>query len=329
MSLIAHTGVSRFVYPLAALWAALPGWFQWDVVLLYFTSVVLLALGVSIVLKNAPPGASLSEKFVLSGPVFFAMPMAVFGIEHFLDPVNVGKMIPKWIPAHIFLAYFVGACLIAASLSIVFRKLPGLSAGLVGVMFLCFEAFMHIPIAVKFPHSRIAWVVAVRDFTFCWGALSLAATHTTKWRVHGSHWLISAARVCIGGSIIFFGVQHFLHPELLPGVPLRPLTPTFIPGYLLGGYLTGIVYVAGGALLLVKRKERLAAMWLGFFVFCTMLIFSVPYMIQYGGVVGLNSPDDNLMLSGALLCLSASLAGKSISAKNEPEHRPAAVVNVG
>lgn len=320
--------VRQFSGFLVAAWA-LPAWFQLDVVLTYSIAVAMLVLGLIIVLKNAPPEASLSEKFILCGPVWFAMPMAVFGIEHLLDHVNIGNLIPKWVPAHIFLTYFVGACLIAASLSILFRKLPGLSAALVGVMFLFFEALMHIPIAVKFPHERIAWVIVVRDFTFCWGALSLAATYTTKWRIHGTHWLISAARICMGGFIIFYGVQHFLHPELVPGVPLRQLTPAFVPGHLLWGYLTGVVYVVGGTFLLVKRTARLAAMWLGCFIICMVLICAVPFMIQRGDVAGLNVPLDNLMLSGALLCLSGSLAGKSISPKPEPDQRTTTVVTVG
>ncbi len=94
-----------------------------DVVLTYSIAVAILVLGLIIVLKNAPPEASLSAKFVLCSPVLFAMPMAVFGTEHFLDSVAIGNLIPPWVPAHLFLTYLVGTGLVAASLSIVFRKL--------------------------------------------------------------------------------------------------------------------------------------------------------------------------------------------------------------
>lgn len=328
-SLLAVRDVRQFAHFFMAAWAA-PGWPRWDVVLYYFTAVALLVLGVSIVLRSARPAANVPERFVLYGPVFFAVPMAVFGIQHFLEHVSIGNLIPKWVPAHAFLTYFVGACLVAGSLSIVFRKLAGLSAGLIGVMFLFFEILMHLPIAAIHPHNRIAWMVVVRDFCFSWGALSLAATHTSRWRVHGTHWLISVARVFIGGGIIFYGVQHFLHPELLPGVPLEQLTPAIIPGHLLLGYLTSFVYVAGGVFLLIKRKERLAATWLGLFVFCVVLILCVPYAIEHGGgILALDVPLDTLMFSGALLCLSGGLAGKSISLINEPDHRTTPVATVG
>jgi uncharacterized membrane protein len=325
-SLFAVRHIGEFVQCLAVAWA-LPAWFHWDVVLVYFIAVAMLVLGLGIVFKNAPLEANLSEKLVLCGPVLFAFPMAVFGTEHLLDPVGIGKIIPKWVPAHILLAYFVGICLVAASVSIIFRRLAGLSAALVGVMFLFFEALMHIPLAASFPHNRILWMVAVRDFCFSWGALSLAATQTTQWRVHGTHWLISAARVFIGGSIIFYGVQHFLHPELLPGVPLRQYTPAFIPGHLLWGYVTGLVYVAGGVLLLIKRREYWAATWLGGSVSCIVLIFCVPFAIAQGGTVGaLNVPVDTLMFSGALLSVAGGLAGKSISPKNEADRLEPAVI---
>ena len=303
---------------------------QWDLVLYYFTTVALLAVGVSIVLKNALPAANVSERLVLCGPVFFAMPMAVFGIQHFVQHLSIGNFIPKWIPAHAFLTYFIGACLIAASLSIVFRKLAGLATALVGIMFLCFEALMHIPIAVMFPHNRNAWAIVARDFCFCWGALSLAATYTTQWKVHGTHWLTFAARIFIGGFIIFYGVQHLLHPELLPGVPLNQYTPTWFPGHLLWGFLTAFVYVTGGILLFIKRNEDVAAKWLGLFVLCVVLIFCVPYAIQQGGgILALDVPLDTLMFSGALLCLARGLAGKSSNQQHEPDHSTTTVVTVG
>jgi len=86
-------------FPPAAVWA-LPVWFSWDPCLPYLTAVLLLAFGLSIAIKKAPPQASGLDKIILCGPVFIAMPMAVFGTEHYLDPTGVGRAIPAWIPAH-------------------------------------------------------------------------------------------------------------------------------------------------------------------------------------------------------------------------------------
>jgi hypothetical protein len=74
----------------------------------------------------------------------------------------------------------------------------------------------------------LVWVIG--------GILTLCgAIYVEKWSTKCGHRLISLARVFIGITLIFFAVEYFLHPELLPGVPLRQLTPNFIPGHLLWG----------------------------------------------------------------------------------------------
>jgi uncharacterized membrane protein len=116
-------------------------------------------------------------------------------------------------------------------------------------------------------------------------------------------------------ALIFFAVEYFLHPELLPGVPLQQLTPDFIPDHMLWGYLTGVVYVFAGVGLLINKKVRLAATWVGLFVLFAVIFFCVPFMLQYGSDIGrgLNVPADTLVLSGGMLCLAGSLREKSAS----------------
>src|SRR5882724_10820287 len=106
----------------SAVLLALPVWFSLNPLLSYFTAVVLLVIGVGIAIKNAPPQANWLEKIVLCGPVFIAVPMAVFGLVHYFFPAGVAQIIPAWIPAHIFWVYFVGTCLILGGVSIVFQK---------------------------------------------------------------------------------------------------------------------------------------------------------------------------------------------------------------
>jgi len=301
-------------FPPAVL-AAMPAWFTWNPVLPYFTAVLLLVVGVSKAIKKAPPQASWLDKITLCGPVFIGVPLVLFGIDHYLFPAEIGLFIPAWIPAHAFWVYFVGTCLLLGGLSIVFQKLAGLSAGLFGVMLLCFEALMNIPAVVALTHSRIIWSLALREFSFSWGALSLAAMYTQEWRTKGAHWLISVARIVLAIALTFFGVEYFLHPKLLPGVPLEQLTPNFIPAPLLWGYLTSVVYVVAGVCLLISKKARLAATWAGSFVILTVIFFCLPYILQYVSNVGkgLNVQADTLVLSGALLCLAGSLQEKPAS----------------
>ncbi|HEV2298258.1 MAG TPA: hypothetical protein VGR72_07055 [Candidatus Acidoferrales bacterium] len=312
---LAVTRVPDFLQLSPAVFLALPAWFSWDPLLPYVTVVLLLVLGVSMAIKKAPPQANWLDKIILCGPVFIGAPMVLFGMDHYLVPQATGRMIPAWIPAHEFWVYFVGTCLILGGLSIVFQIFAWLSAGLFGVMLLCFEALMDIPAVVARPHNLLIWSLLVREFSFSWGALSFAAMYTQAWRTKGAHWLIPIARIVLGIALVFFGVKYFLHPELLPGVPLRQQTPDFIPAHMLWGYLSSVVYVLAGACLLINRKARLVAAWTGLFVLFAVIFFCVPYMLQLGFDVqrGLNVPADTLVLSGALLCLAGSLREKLAS----------------
>jgi uncharacterized membrane protein YphA (DoxX/SURF4 family) len=75
--------------------------------------------------------------------------------------------------------------------------------------------------------------------------------------------LITAGRVPIAIAAIFFGVQHFLHPFGLPGVPLEKQMSAWIPGRAFIDYLTGAFLVVAGVCFLLARKTRLAATYLG------------------------------------------------------------------
>src|SRR5271155_5574573 len=250
--------ISTFALSIFAAWG-LPAWLAWDPPLTYATWSVLLVVGVAIAIRKAPAQGGWVEKIVLCAPVFVGAPMAAFGTEPFLDPVSIGALMPAWIPVHMFWVYLVGTCLILGGLSIVVQQYAWLSAGLFGIMMVCFEILMIIPALAEDPRNRISWVLFFREFTFGTGALSFAAMHTEAWRSKGRHWLISVGRVVIGAALIFYAVEQFLHPDHVPAVPLERLTPTWIPGYLLWTYLTGAVYAVGGACLLLNKRARLAA----------------------------------------------------------------------
>ena len=280
----------------------------------YFTAAFLLVLGVSIAIKNATPQASVLDKVILCGPVFIAMPMAVFGTQHFLFPIGVGRIIPSWIPAHAFWVYFVGTCLILGSVSIVFQKYAWLSVGLFGVMLLCFEVLMHIAGVVAATHDRLVWAIALRDLAFSCGALSYAAMHAVGGRIKKMNWVIFVvARMVIAIILLVWAVEYFLHPELLPGVPLRQLTPSFVPRLVVWGYLTAVIYVVSGVCLLINKSAHLVATSVGLFVLFSAIVFCIPIMVQNASNIGagLNVMVDTLLLSGAAFCLAGSRCNQS------------------
>ena len=89
----------------------------------YFAGGVVLAIGlVTIFLRGDWQKARGFDKLILFGPLFYAAPVAAFGTEHFTVTEAISSIVPAWIPWHQFWAYFVGACFIAAALSLVTRS---------------------------------------------------------------------------------------------------------------------------------------------------------------------------------------------------------------
>jgi uncharacterized membrane protein len=240
--------------------------------------------------------------------VFFAAPIAVFGMEHFTFTESIMQLVPAWIPAHRFWVLLVGACLISAALSIVLQKKAGLSAALLAIMFLMFELLLHIPTIVSAPNNRFFWAVALRDLAFCGGALSLAATQYEGWPNFTAHKIAGIARFFIAVPIVFFGFEHFLHPGFAPGVPLKGMTPPWIPVRLGWGYLTGVVFIAAGLCLIANKQDRAAATWIGLMVLLLVLAIYVPVVIAKPADIGngWNYLFDTLMLSGSALLLAGS-----------------------
>ncbi len=280
----------------------------------YFAAVALLAMGTAIICKNELAHRRGSEKILPFGRLFFAIAMAVFGADHLTDAANIARLVPAWMPAHLFWTYLVGVALIAAALSITLKKHARLAAILLGSMLLLFIAMLHIPNLVGQPRDRVLWLTGLRDLAFSAGAFAFAASQRRTGPASG--WIVTAARFVIGAAAFLFGVEDFLHPAVAPGVPLDLITPTWIPGHLLWAYLSGAVLVACGACLLMNVKSRLAATYLGIMVLIVVIFIYLPILFSNPSDVdnGLNYVVDTLAFSGSALILAGALGSPISSA---------------
>ena len=275
----------------------------------YFAGLTILAIGLPVVLKNDVPQPRGLDKLLPFGRLFYAIPLAVFAGEHFTLGRLMAGGIPSWIPAHVFWVYFVGVALVAAALSIVVKKYSQLAATLLGTMILLFVVLLHIPRVAAAPHDRISWAVALRDLSFSGGAFAFAGAQRKLQSTNSTSLLITLARYVIAVTAIFFGVEHFLHPEFAPGVPLAKITPAWIPLRLFWAYLAGVVLLASGTCLLINTKSRLAATYLGLAILLIVAIIYLPILIDIPLDIGngLNYFADTLMFSGTILLLADAL----------------------
>jgi hypothetical protein len=254
--------------------------------------------------------ASGLDKLVVLSNLCFAIPLAVFGAEHLSGAQFIKLGVPSYMPWPLFWAYFVGFALLLASLSIATKIQVRWSGLLFGIMMFLFVAMVHIPRVFANPKDRIAWVIVVREMSFAGGAWLLAAN--TMHEPNKSE-LMNVGRVLIAIAALFFGVEHFLHPAGCPGVPLEKLTPAWIPGRLLIGYLTGAILLVAGASILLDKKTLIAATYLGAWIVLLVLSLYGPILIAQLSdpstavkVEGINYFADTLLFAGAILALASA-----------------------
>jgi uncharacterized membrane protein len=251
------------------------------------------------------------DKLLILGAVFIAVPLAVFAPEHFSGPEFVGNMVPSYMPARWFWPYFIGCALLAAATSLTFRKFVRLSSTLLGLMFFLFVCMIYERSALAHPHNRFAWIYLLRDLSFCAGAWALAGLYSRASSPQLSKWMILFARFVIATAAIFYGIQHFLHPDFAPGVPLELKMPSWVPFPSVWAYLTGAVLLAAGIALALNKKPRIAAAAIGALMTVLTLF---PYLVMLVRAPGapefneaINYVADTLLYAGAALALASAL----------------------
>jgi hypothetical protein len=176
------------------------------------------------------------------------------------------------------------------------------------MMFL-FVAMIHLPGALSRPDDRIIRTIVFREMSFG-GAGWILAGHALDAQARGRR-LAGVGAVFVTMALIVFGVEHFLHPMGLPGVPLKKEMPEWIPGRALIDYLTGAALVGGGASVLLNLRTRIVATCLGGWILLLVLVIYGPVMILAlfdpgtgVQVEGINYFADTLLFAGVILAVA-------------------------
>ena len=252
------------------------------------------------------------DRIVALTNLCFAIPLAVFGAEHFSLRNSMLPLVPPYMPLRSFWIYFVGSALIVASLSIATKIQVRWSGLLFGIMMFLFVAMIHLPGAIK-SGDRIIWTIVFREMSFGGGGLVLAGTALSRLRGKGS-WLVTVGRVLIAIAAIFFGVQHFLHPLGVPAVPLAKQMPAWVPIPALINYLTGAFLIVGGVCFLLARKTRVAATYLGAWILLLVVGLYGPILVlalanpsTATKLEGLNYFADTLLFGATILTIAQAM----------------------
>jgi uncharacterized membrane protein YphA (DoxX/SURF4 family) len=218
-------------------------------------------------------------------------------------------MVPSWMPWREFWVYLVGACFVAAGLSLVTGIDARLAASMLGLTFFLFAVLMDTPAWAQDPRDRFSTALMLREIAFSGGALALSASLTRPQHRSRAYILATIARYFVAIPILFYSFEQFLHADYVPGVPLQAVTPPWIYGHSVWTYLTAVVYAVAGPLLLIGRKTRVAAAGLGVIVLVTILAVCIPIGIVERASLdnGLNYLGDTLMFCGAVLLLAGAM----------------------
>jgi uncharacterized membrane protein YphA (DoxX/SURF4 family) len=254
------------------------------------------------------------DKVVALSNLCFAAPLAVFGALHVSAVGFVLPIVPSYMPWRLFWAYFVGFALLATSLSIATKIQVRWSGLLIGIMMFLFVAMLIIPGVYARPRDRFAWTLIFRESSFGGGGWILAGqAMREQGHGRGGSRLIAVGRVLVAIAAMFFGVENFLHTANVPGVPLEKLMPAWIPAHLLIGCVTGVILFVAGAAILVGRKTRMAATYLGTWIALLVVFVYGPILIGALAdprndikIEGINYFFDTLLFAGAILAVASA-----------------------
>jgi uncharacterized membrane protein len=252
------------------------------------------------------------DKVIALRRVCFSIPLAVFGALHLFGAAFVLPIVPPYMPGRMFWVYAVGFALIAAAISIATDIVVRWSGLLFGIMMFLFVAMIHLPGAVR-QHDERLWVIVFRELSFGGAGWIFAAAAMNNARGLSAMTVRRMGIVLITATALFFGIEHFLHPTGLPGVPLPKQMPAWLPGRELIDYITGAALLATGASVLLNKRTRTVAAGLGAWLLLMVLVMYGPILIAALAdpgigvqVEGINYFADTLLFTGTILTLAST-----------------------
>jgi uncharacterized membrane protein YphA (DoxX/SURF4 family) len=114
------------------------------------------------------------------GRILFALPFAVFGINHFVMMDYYLGTLTSFIPRSPYVMMLTGILLIAASLSIITRVMVRLSTILLAVMLLIFILTIHIPHLAAGYDTEATLISLLKDISLMGGSLMIAGIYNDE-----------------------------------------------------------------------------------------------------------------------------------------------------
>lgn len=111
------------------------------------------------------------------GRILYALVVAFFGINHFMNGTGMQNTVPSFIPGGVFWVYFTGAALLLAAISFLIDKQTRLAGLLMAAFLLIIVLTIHLPAVLHAPDVssvRFPLTNLVKDTGLAAGALMVA-----------------------------------------------------------------------------------------------------------------------------------------------------------
>ena len=131
---------------------------------------------------DARGGSWDARPWVQAGRFLLAIAMIVFGAEHFIEAGFIASLIPAWMGAQLFLAYFTGAGFIAAGVSFAAGKCARLAGISLALMFFIWVTTLHGVRVAHDLHNVDEWASGLVALALCGSGLIAAETIPPKLR---------------------------------------------------------------------------------------------------------------------------------------------------
>ena len=114
------------------------------------------------------------------GRILFAIPFALFGINHFLMTDYYLGVLTSFIPLGAYTIILTGIMLIAASISIITKKFVKLSTILLAVLLFIFIVTIHIPHMFTDTDKTATLIALLKDISLMGGSLMIAGIYSEE-----------------------------------------------------------------------------------------------------------------------------------------------------
>ncbi len=114
------------------------------------------------------------------GRILFALPFAVFGVNHFIMKDYYLGIITSFIPLGAYTILLTGLMLIAVSISIIIKKYIKFSTIILAILLFLFITTIHIPHLISGNDQTITLIALLKDISLMGGSLMISGIYSEE-----------------------------------------------------------------------------------------------------------------------------------------------------